>query len=254
MDLHSPRSLEEEDNESEDDSPLGIQVKESPVEESPVEKPICTGMPMPGEWKMNLEERIQSAQLKHMVKISNKGVDEPLPKPRLFPEASAIAFSEALKNIENIPPLKLPLISPAAIRALSRSAHIFQPQAIFQPSFGQMSLPARIGAATTTTFMQMHPQSAATHHPVWSRPGSRCGSGSGGGPSGGGGSGPSGRGGGPGGGGGHTAGGGGSNGGMKGNPPTIFSGDRSKSDDFLREFKIYRMANSQNNSMLIPLD
>ena len=41
---------------------------------------------------------------------------------------------------------------------------------------------------------------------------------------------------------------------MKGNPPTIFSGDRSKSDDFLREFKIYRMANSQNNSMLVPLD
>ena len=41
---------------------------------------------------------------------------------------------------------------------------------------------------------------------------------------------------------------------MKGNPPTIFTGDWSKSDDFLWEFKIYRMANSQNNSMLIPLD
>ena len=41
---------------------------------------------------------------------------------------------------------------------------------------------------------------------------------------------------------------------MKGNPPTIFTGDRSKSDNFLREFKIYHMANSQNNSMLVPLD
>ena len=41
---------------------------------------------------------------------------------------------------------------------------------------------------------------------------------------------------------------------MKGNPPTIFTGDRSKSDDFLQEFKIYCMANSQNNSMLVPLD
>ena len=41
---------------------------------------------------------------------------------------------------------------------------------------------------------------------------------------------------------------------MKGNPPTIFTGDRSKSDDFLREFKIYRMANSQSTSMLIPLN
>ena len=41
---------------------------------------------------------------------------------------------------------------------------------------------------------------------------------------------------------------------MKGNPPTIFTGDRSKSGDFLREFKIYCMANSQNNSMLVPLN
>ena len=110
----------------------------------------------------------------------------------------------------------------------------------------------------------MHPQSAATRHPAWSGPssgrggggsGSRPGGGSG---PGGGGGGPSGGGGGPGGGlsggAGHGVGGGGSNSGMKGNPPTIFSGDQSKSDDFLREFKIYRMANSQNNSMLIPLN
>ena len=131
MDLHSPRSPEAEDDESEDNSPLGILVEESPMEESPVEKPVRTGTPMPGEWKMNLEERIQSAQLKHMVKISDKGIDEPLPEPRLFPEASTIAFSKALKNIENIPPQKLPLISPAAIGALSSSAHIFQLQAVF---------------------------------------------------------------------------------------------------------------------------
>ena len=124
-DLHSPRDPDPEDDESEDDSPLGIQVEESPVEESPVEQPIRTATPMPGEWKTNLEERIQSAQLKHMVKISDKGVNEPLPEPGLFPEASAIAFSEALKNIENVPPPKSPLISPAAIGALSGSAHIF---------------------------------------------------------------------------------------------------------------------------------
>jgi hypothetical protein len=82
---------------------------------------------MPEEWKTNLEERIQSTQLKHMVKISDKGMNKPLPKPGLFPEASTIAFSKALKNIENVPPLKSPLISPAAIGALSGSAHIFQP-------------------------------------------------------------------------------------------------------------------------------
>ena len=163
-DLHLPRSPEAEDDESEDNSPLGIQVEESPVEESPVEKPVRTGTPMPGEWKTNLEERIQSTQLKHMVKISDKGIDKPLPEPGLFPEASAIAFSEALKNIKNVPPQKSPLISPAAIGALSGSAHIFQPQAVFQPTFGQTSLPARIGAATTIT--QTRPQSTTICHPV----------------------------------------------------------------------------------------
>ena len=247
-DLHSPRSPKGEDDESKGDSPLGIQVEESPVEESPVKGPIRTGTPMPGEWKANLEERIQLAQLKHMVKISDKGVDEPLPKPRLFPKVSAIAFSEALKNIENIPPQKSPLISPTAIGALSGSAHIFQPQATFQPSFGQTSFPTMIGAATTTMTTKTRPQSAAARHPVWSGPGSGHSSGGGtsGGPGGGGGGGPGGsRGSGPGGGGGrHAAGGGRSNRGMKGNPPSIFHGDRSKSDDFLREFKIYQMANS----------
>jgi hypothetical protein len=29
------------------------------------------------------------------------------------------------------------------------------------------------------------------------------------------------------------------NGGLKGNPPTVFAGDRSKSDQFLKEFRIY---------------
>ena len=178
-DLHSPRSPEPEDDESEDDSPLGIQVEESPVEESPVERPARTATPMPGEWKTNLEERIQSAQLKHMVKILDKGIGKPLPEPGLFPEASAIAFSKALKNIEDVPAQKSPLISPAAIGALSSSAHIFQPQAIFQPTFRQVSLPTRIGAATTIT--QTRSQSATARHLAWSGPsGGRGGGGSGG--------------------------------------------------------------------------
>ena len=131
MDLHSPRSPQEEDDESEDDSPLGIQVEESPVDKSSVNKPLYTNTPMLGAWKTNLEERIQLAQLKHMVKISDKGVDEPLPEPELFPEASVIAFFKALKNIENASPSKSPLILPTVIGALSGIAHIFQPQAIF---------------------------------------------------------------------------------------------------------------------------
>ena len=56
-DLHSPRSPPD-DEESEDDLPLGIQVEESPVDDSPVKAPGRIATPMPGEWKMNLGERI----------------------------------------------------------------------------------------------------------------------------------------------------------------------------------------------------
>ena len=49
-------------------------------------------------------------------------------------------------------------------------------------------------------------------------------------------------------------GGSGSNGGMCRNPPTNFTGDRSKSDEFLKDFKVYRMANQGNQTMRIPLE
>jgi hypothetical protein len=119
---------------------------------------------MPGKWKINLRERIQSAQLKQIVKILDKGIDELLLDPRLFSESSAIAFSEALRNIEDVSPVKSPLITPAAIGALFRAAHIFQLQAVFQPTFGQASLPARIRATATQTTVQLH--SAATYTAV----------------------------------------------------------------------------------------
>lgn len=61
MDLHLPRSSNEGDDESENDSLLEIQVKESPVDESSIDRPLHMATPMPGEWKMNLKERIQSA-------------------------------------------------------------------------------------------------------------------------------------------------------------------------------------------------
>ena len=68
----------------------------------------------------------------------------------------------------------------------------------------------------------------------------------------------SGGGGGGGGGGGRPAGaplggGGGNGGGMRGNPPTVFTGDCSKFDEFLEDFKVYRMANQGNQTMRIPL-
>jgi hypothetical protein len=44
------------------------------------------------------------------------------------------------------------------------------------------------------------------------------------------------------------------NGGLKGNPPTVFTGDRSKSDQFLKEFRIYRLSNRINPTLAVPLD
>ena len=49
-------------------------------------------------------------------------------------------------------------------------------------------------------------------------------------------------------------GGGGNGGGMRGNPPTVFTGDHSKSDEFLEDFKVYRMANQGNQTMRVPLE
>ena len=49
-------------------------------------------------------------------------------------------------------------------------------------------------------------------------------------------------------------GGGGSNGGMHGNPPAVFNSDRSKSNEFLEDFKVYRMANQGNQTMRVPLE
>jgi hypothetical protein len=153
-DLHSPREnpqVEEESTE-EEESPRGIQVEESPVE---LIQRILT--PMPGEWKINLTERIQSKQVKEMVKITNKDFSNPLPDLGLFPEASAIAFSEAMRNIDDNPPPPSPLISAVAIGALSGTSHIFQPQ----PTFGQPSL-TKVATTTTKVF---HPQ-----HPAFIRP------------------------------------------------------------------------------------
>jgi hypothetical protein len=152
-DLRSPREVQNIEDESTDkESPRGIQIEESPVEEI---KRVST--PMPGEWKINLGERIQSKQIKEMVKITDKDFSDPLPDPGLFPEASAIAFSEAMRNIDDNPPPPSPLISAAAIGALSGTAHIFQPQ----PTFGQPSL-TKVATMTTKVF---HPQ-----HPAFIRP------------------------------------------------------------------------------------
>ena len=48
-------------------------------------------------------------------------------------------------------------------------------------------------------------------------------------------------------------GGGGSNGGMRGNPLAVFTGNQSKADKFLKDFKVYQMANQGNQTIRIPL-
>jgi hypothetical protein len=41
---------------------------------------------------------------------------------------------------------------------------------------------------------------------------------------------------------------------MWGNLPSVFTGDRSKLDEFLKDFQVYRMANQGNQTMKIPLE
>ena len=42
------------------------------------------------------------------------------------------------------------------------------------------------------------------------------------------------------------------NGGLKGNPPKVFTGDRAKSDGFLLAFRLFKAANRNNEQMSIP--
>jgi hypothetical protein len=48
--------------------------------------------------------------------------------------------------------------------------------------------------------------------------------------------------------------GGGGNGGLKGNMPTIFEGNRTKSDQFLRELNILMLANRGHPALTMPLN
>ena len=46
----------------------------------------------------------------------------------------------------------------------------------------------------------------------------------------------------------------GSRGGLRGNPPSIFDGNRAKADDFIREFTLYQIVNSDSPQMKIPFE
>ena len=198
---------------------------------------------MPGGWKpvTELESNILTAQTKEVLDISTRDFGWSRENIELQPRMAAAAGKEAIRSCAATPE---PLISPTA---MGRTEGI-------NPAFGDIGdLGAgivQIGAATT---QQLQPRQFGTGiNPVFvgTRPysahaGTVMG-GSGGGGSGGGGGGPARA---------LPAGGGGGNGGgMQGNPPAVFTGDRSKSDEFLEDFKVYRMANQGNQTMRVPLE
>ena len=261
VDYHSPREPEAvigESSEEKEESPQG------PVPQVPT--------PMPGTWAENLEERALAPQLGEIVQIDPGDFGQPGLEYGQKPNMTNI---EARVLLGNDPGDKC-AIEPSALGTT------FGINKAFVPSFGQLSLLKATARIATTMTTPMNPAFVATQHKTGAAkpfPSGSGGGGSGGiggpggpagGPSGPGG-GPGGPGGGPGGpgsgpgdpgGGGPGAGvnlggnpgGGGANGGLKGNIPTVFNGDRPKSDQFLWEFHILMLSNCGHHAMATPLD
>ena len=221
--------------------PQGIEVEESPVEETVP----CTKTPMPGGWRpvTELESNILTAQTQEVLDISTCDFGWSGENIELQPRMTTAAGKEAIRSCPTTPE---PLISSAAMGCTEG----------INPTFGNIGdLGAGIAQISTTMTQQPQPQRFGTGiNPVFvgirlysAHAGTAMGGGgSGGGGGGGGGSGrPT----------GVTQGGGSGNGrGMCENPPAVFTGDCSKSDKFLEDFKVYRMANQGNQTMRIPLE
>ena len=276
VDYHSPRDP---------DPPVADDDKE-PTEEneetSPEEPAPRKATPMPGTWAADLEQKALSDQLEQIACLNPGDFGHPLPEYGQKPQMTNI---EAKKLLENEPPGTTPTITCAALGTTSGV------NLTFTPSFGQTSLLARAAKIATTLTTPLNPVYMATQHKTGaaralplgstnvlsrgggsgnpggtggtSNPGGGGGGGNpgGGGNSGGGSGGGGPRGGGPRGGGSNPgaapapfAAAGGANGGLKGNMPTVFDGDRSKSDQFLREFCILMMSNRGHHAIMVPLD
>ena len=227
LELISPRepkpevpSDEEEEEFHPANPPRGIEVEESPVEEVAPR----TKTPMPGGWKpvTELESNILTAQTKEVLDISTQDFGWSGENIELQPKMATAAGREAIRSRTATPE---PLISPAAMGRTEGINHAFG-------DIGDLGAGiTQIGAATT---QQPQPRQFGTGiNPVFvgTRPYSAHAGTVMGGGGGGGGSGsparalP-------------TGGGGGNGGGMRGNPPAVFTGDRSKSDEFLEDFKV----------------
>ena len=250
LELVSPRDLqpavpsneEEEEEFHPTNPPRGIEVEESPVEETALQ----TKTPMPGGWKpvTELESNILTAQTQEVLDISTHDFGWSGENSALQPRMTAAAGREAIRS------------RPATPQLLIGSAAIGHTEGI-NPAFGNIGdLGAGIAQIGTATTQQLQPQRFGTGiNPVFvgTRPYSThasttMGGGSSGGGGGGGSSGGRGR------ATGAAQGGGGNGSGMHENPPAVFTGDHSKSDKFLEDFKVYRMANQGNQTMRVPLE
>ena len=200
---------------------------------------------MLGGWRpvTELESNILTAQTQEVLDISTRDFSWSGENIKLQPRMATAAGKEAIRSR---PAMPKPLISKAA---MGRTEGV-------NPAFGyignlgagivqigaattQQPQPRRFGMGVNPIFVGTRPYSAHAGTAM----GGSGGSGSGGGGGGGGGR-PM----------GGMLGGGSSNSGMCGNPPAVFTGDRSKSDEFLEDFKVYRMANQGHQTMRIPLE
>ena len=202
--------------------------------------------PMPRGWKpvSELESNILTTQTQEVLDISPQDFGWSRENIKLQPRMTMAARREAIRSC---PVMPTAMISPAAV---SHTEGI-------NPAFGSIG---DLGAGIvqiSAAVMQLQPRHFGTRiNPVFigTRPYSAHAGTTMGGSSGGGGSGSSGGSGGRPTGTAQGGGGSGNGGGMHGNPSTIFIGDRSKSDEFLEDFKVYKMANQGNQTMRVPLE
>ena len=195
---------------------------------------------MPRGWKpvTELESNILTTQTQEVLDISTRDFGWSGENIELQPRMAAAAEREAIRSHAATPE---PLISSAAMGCTEG----------INPAFGDIGdLGAGIAQIGAATMQQPQLRRFGTGvNPVFvgTRPysthaGTAMGSGGGGG-SGSGGLARA-----------ALGGGSGNSGGMHGNPPAVFTGDCSKSDEFLEDFKVYRMANQGNQTMRVPLE
>jgi hypothetical protein len=235
-DLSSPRAPEEKESSTSNE-----EGEESPEALSPtLGRHQRRDSPMPGGY-LGLEERILSAQTQEVARLDPGDFGLELPQ---YGQTPAMTHAAGVEAARERPPSTEPLIAPTALGISTGVNPAFVPGKGKAPAFPSTSTRA---PGINPVFVPPRPWSAggrvrgvlaaqATAPAVIGATAVGGTSGT------------------------HAAAtvtgatGTGGNGGMRGNPPAVFSGDRSKSDQFLREFRIYKMSNRANSAMRIPIE